>query len=1060
MFKRVTLILLLSAVLMVGLVSTAHAQSVWCYLFDFTAGTQDWIAENNTTFSDGFVAQNIFVGGFSMWFRNAQARRTFSSRTITRIVLEYDRDQGFNGTPENDRGASIENASSPFTLLSEHSFGGAGDGEDLTLEWTGTATLSGIRIRVDSSRATSGQGAGALTGSATMKAVRIEGEGTNPFGTDNCPVVVAEFSYDPVTGPAPLTVVFTDESEGDITDYLWDFGDESEPSTEENPEHEFEEPGLYAVSLTVSGPDGEDSVVHFVAVSDGGGAPLGELTRPLAPEDEHPQWGLFDFDSVTSINPNVTSSSPYSVYAYSNNLGANVSAATNGTVVAVTPISPGQNANCTQVTASLYWCTVLIPLEITQETFGALYGLEMVGVYRVDVRSESDSDVVISYYVSEPTVQVGDLVVAGCVLGKVIQLKNLGPLTLTSFGVGGSGSIDSTGPGGSVSVDLGGEFRSLLIEAGVTILIASDEGEPVPLLASLTTPPDESNCKEERLSGCLNADSDLKRLGNYLYDPDVTLLSGGGVRIPQDNRISTKQPIQVLADTTYTLTIQARDALLGDDEAAIVRLSVEDQFEDFELSEDGQWNNYSFSATGLGSGTVEEIQVANGDFSPVEVRYICFAPSTVSIEPGQCYFANHSFDADGASWTHSGVSFASGQAYMPDDSTIQQSVTLFPTGESESHTYTLSGQVRLIATSAYTAQVGKSVVLNYRYDTEEWSELGTVDSALVTTSGLNVFNGTVNVDYPYEFEAEVEVSEETTAPFMFEVEVTDGDSYIRGLRIDHFCLTPATDDGGFPGQPGGGGFVPPLIVGCSVVPLPLDGSVAAWTFYHWSQLKRFFTCDLMKLLNKWFQTFDQFRRILLNVARYWIALVHHISDWLTTLAWWLDGHFRNMAMGQVTTITQEGGCHDFFCAIVDVVTTLGNLLTPIVNALNNVASVLLGVLIGAVNLFFTLVGGLLGFVIALVIKLFTFLQMAVGLLGSLVTAYNTATPTAIPGLPTCALDPESSLICRGVWVLDNTIFSGRWGVLFTILLSIFAIHLLLWAIDEFRNILLKTWSSS
>jgi len=47
-----------------------------------------------------------------------------------------------------------------------------------------------------------------------------------------------------------LNVIFTNKSEGNLTDYLWDFGDGSF-SYEENPTHAFEETGYYDVILTV-----------------------------------------------------------------------------------------------------------------------------------------------------------------------------------------------------------------------------------------------------------------------------------------------------------------------------------------------------------------------------------------------------------------------------------------------------------------------------------------------------------------------------------------------------------------------------------------------------------------------------------------------------------------------------------------------------------------------------------------------------------------------------------------------------------------------------------------
>src|SRR6056297_1365129 len=67
----------------------------------------------------------------------------------------------------------------------------------------------------------------------------------------------ASFTSDLVSGDEPLTVQFTDESTGDITDYLWDFGD-GETSTGHSPSHVFASNGVYTVSLTTTGPSGSD----------------------------------------------------------------------------------------------------------------------------------------------------------------------------------------------------------------------------------------------------------------------------------------------------------------------------------------------------------------------------------------------------------------------------------------------------------------------------------------------------------------------------------------------------------------------------------------------------------------------------------------------------------------------------------------------------------------------------------------------------------------------------------------------------------------------------------
>jgi PKD repeat protein len=65
------------------------------------------------------------------------------------------------------------------------------------------------------------------------------------------PAPVAGFTAQPQTGRAPLTVRFTDLSEGKINSWNWDFGDGTS-STQQHPTHTYSEAGTYAVSLTVT----------------------------------------------------------------------------------------------------------------------------------------------------------------------------------------------------------------------------------------------------------------------------------------------------------------------------------------------------------------------------------------------------------------------------------------------------------------------------------------------------------------------------------------------------------------------------------------------------------------------------------------------------------------------------------------------------------------------------------------------------------------------------------------------------------------------------------------
>ncbi len=71
--------------------------------------------------------------------------------------------------------------------------------------------------------------------------------------------VAANFSSTRQAGPAPLSVGFTDGSTGTISGYRWDFGDGSS-STLKNPSHTYTSPGVYSVTLTVTGSGGTKSV--------------------------------------------------------------------------------------------------------------------------------------------------------------------------------------------------------------------------------------------------------------------------------------------------------------------------------------------------------------------------------------------------------------------------------------------------------------------------------------------------------------------------------------------------------------------------------------------------------------------------------------------------------------------------------------------------------------------------------------------------------------------------------------------------------------------------------
>ncbi|PYK96234.1 MAG: hypothetical protein DME19_20385, partial [Verrucomicrobia bacterium] len=73
------------------------------------------------------------------------------------------------------------------------------------------------------------------------------------------PALTADFTADPTSGQAPLTVVFSDKSIGNPIAWDWDFGDGSAHSSAQNTSHTYNNAGDFTVVLTVAGGNGATS---------------------------------------------------------------------------------------------------------------------------------------------------------------------------------------------------------------------------------------------------------------------------------------------------------------------------------------------------------------------------------------------------------------------------------------------------------------------------------------------------------------------------------------------------------------------------------------------------------------------------------------------------------------------------------------------------------------------------------------------------------------------------------------------------------------------------------
>ncbi len=69
----------------------------------------------------------------------------------------------------------------------------------------------------------------------------------------------ADFTASLTTGTVPVTIQFTDMSEGDVSYWAWDFnGDQLVDSTLQNPQYTYNSPGTYTIILNASGSGGTD----------------------------------------------------------------------------------------------------------------------------------------------------------------------------------------------------------------------------------------------------------------------------------------------------------------------------------------------------------------------------------------------------------------------------------------------------------------------------------------------------------------------------------------------------------------------------------------------------------------------------------------------------------------------------------------------------------------------------------------------------------------------------------------------------------------------------------
>lgn len=131
--------------------------------------------------------------------------------------------------------------------------------------------------------------------------------GAATFVVDNTNTVapVAAFSGTPLSGEAPLTVVFTDASTNTPTSWAWTFG-EGGTSTSQNPSKIYTNAGTYDVGLTATNAGGGDleTKLSYVTVTEPA-PPTAETIQDLLARSPYYINTPFNYSTTTAITINL-----------------------------------------------------------------------------------------------------------------------------------------------------------------------------------------------------------------------------------------------------------------------------------------------------------------------------------------------------------------------------------------------------------------------------------------------------------------------------------------------------------------------------------------------------------------------------------------------------------------------------------------------------------------------------------------------------------------------------------------------------------------------------------
>ena len=559
---------------------------------------------------------------------------------------------------------------------------------------------------------------------------------------------------------------------------------------------------------------------------------------------------------------------------------------------------------------------------------------------------------------------------------------------------------------------------------------------------------------EEPPSACLNLDQQFQRSDRWNTVGQVQFTTGGVVLYPA-SRITAAASLYLDSASSYNVTFFAQSLVSY---AGAVRLNLGNEVFNFTIHAGSGAAIFQAPANNPqpDQALFHSLSMTNTGTAPVLVTSLCVDDFTRSLKPGRCLFKNPTFDGQPAttSWqTTGGVTTGEAPGYikMADGAAISQRVKMYPNGPQNPHQYMLYAHVTVGPgpRSLYQNNFTDTIALEYEFPQ------GAGFQAIQSPAGSNAaLVGSLFPQYPdptsasflpsgyVVFRTFVVISDVTDDLFTIRASSSNPDIQVY---VDEVCVDDTfAHHEDYPWLP-----IWDFDPQCSYIAIPTTNDVGAWTYWHWQNLDKFFRCDLMKLLNRMFNTIWAGYRLMQWQVLYFQSFLIQTNDWISSSLFpWLNGHFRNIAVGQVTIV--EGGSGAGFW---DVLLAIVNLIRPVLD-------LIVSALAAATSLLLNVVTGAIGFVIALASQGLSIIQQATGLLGALISAYNNAPPRTLPGLPSCSSNPQGHPLCIAWWVLDNTIFSGPGALVIPVLTGILSIHLILWVVGELKRALMQAGTAS